>query len=138
MKTDSDSFNRREDDFVSLLAYNDYLEKVENFTWNLINGVDVEETEKTISAYAEENRREISRNESVAAQEAQSRKARAAEEQELTRLRREDARREDELEREFHRSAPDCQETANVTGQRTGQRHGCRQSTKRHQGLRDP
>ena len=99
VKTDSDSFNRREDDFVSLLAYNDYLEKVENFTWNLINGVDVEETEKTISAYAEENRREISRNESVAAQEAQSRKARAAEEQELIRLRREDARREDELER---------------------------------------
>ncbi|OCK98408.1 CDK-activating kinase assembly factor [Cenococcum geophilum 1.58] len=95
----SKTFNRREDDFVSLLAYNDYLEKVENFTWNLINGVDVEETEKTISAYAEENRREISRNESVAAQEAQSRKARAAEEQELTRLRREDARREDELER---------------------------------------
>jgi CDK-activating kinase assembly factor MAT1 len=94
------SFNRQEDDFETLQDYNDYLEQVENVTWNLINEIDVEDTRRKMDAYKDDNRREISRNQSNAAHEAISRKAREEEDQELTRLRRADARREDELERQ--------------------------------------
>ncbi|KAF2494886.1 CDK-activating kinase assembly factor [Lophium mytilinum] len=93
-------FNREEDDFETLQDYNDYLEQVENVTWNLINDIDVEDTRRKMDAYKEENRRQITRNHSNAAQEAISRKAREEEDHELTRLRRADARREDELERQ--------------------------------------
>ncbi|OCK78734.1 CDK-activating kinase assembly factor [Lepidopterella palustris CBS 459.81] len=92
-------FNKREDDFMTLKNYNDYLEQIETITWNLINREDVEETERKMAAYAEENRKEIARNESTAIQEALSRKAREAEELELAQMKREDARQEDEVER---------------------------------------
>ncbi|KAL9242194.1 hypothetical protein vseg_016219 [Gypsophila vaccaria] len=52
-------FNKREDDFPSLKEYNDYLEEVEDMTWNLIEGRDVAAIEAKIAKYEEENREQI-------------------------------------------------------------------------------
>lgn len=48
-------YNRREEDFPNLRAYNDYLEEVEDIIFNLIEGVDVAVTEEKIARYQEEN-----------------------------------------------------------------------------------
>lgn len=63
-------FNKREEDFDDLNRYNDYLEEVESITFNLINDVDKEETEKRISAYLNSNKSSIQNN--VRNQEAES------------------------------------------------------------------
>ncbi len=42
-------FNRRQDDFVDLKAYNDYLEEVEEITFNLIHEIDVPRTKASLS-----------------------------------------------------------------------------------------
>ncbi|KAJ1983529.1 TFIIH/NER complex subunit [Dimargaris verticillata] len=55
-------FNKRTEDFKSLRLYNDYLEEVEELTFNLINGVDVQETEERIQRFAQENRDLIASN----------------------------------------------------------------------------
>lgn len=56
-------FNKRPEDFPTLRAYNDYLEEVEDITFNLINEVDVAETEARITAYELENKEAIAANE---------------------------------------------------------------------------
>ncbi|OCH87413.1 CDK-activating kinase assembly factor [Obba rivulosa] len=48
-------FNKRREDFPDLHAYNDYLEEVEDITFNLINDIDVAETEARIVQYRQEN-----------------------------------------------------------------------------------
>ncbi|CAK5279375.1 unnamed protein product [Mycena citricolor] len=48
-------FNKRSEDFMSLRDYNDYLEDVEDITWNLINDIDPAGTEARIVAYREAN-----------------------------------------------------------------------------------
>ncbi|KAI8360004.1 CDK-activating kinase assembly factor MAT1-domain-containing protein [Blakeslea trispora] len=55
-------FNKRPEDFSSLRAYNDYLEMVEDITFNLMNEVDVAETEAKIAAYEQENKDSIAAN----------------------------------------------------------------------------
>ncbi|KAK4520254.1 Aa_trans domain-containing protein [Mucor velutinosus] len=55
-------FNKRAEDFPSLRAYNDYLEMVEDITFNLMNEVDVAETEAKIAAYEMENKDSIAAN----------------------------------------------------------------------------
>lgn len=55
-------FNKRAEDFSSLRAYNDYLEMVEDITFNLMNEVDVAETEAKIAAYEMENKDSIAAN----------------------------------------------------------------------------
>lgn len=92
-------FNRREDEFDSLLDYNNYLNDVEDITFNLVNKIDVEETEKKLAAYAEQNSKTISANAAQASQDAQDYTALQAVEREQARLRREAARREEEEER---------------------------------------
>ncbi|KAK9275980.1 hypothetical protein L1049_023256 [Liquidambar formosana] len=52
-------FNKREDDFASLREYNDYLEEVEDMTFNLIEGIDVPAIEAKIAKYQEENAEQI-------------------------------------------------------------------------------
>ncbi|KAF3452919.1 hypothetical protein FNV43_RR03352 [Rhamnella rubrinervis] len=52
-------FNKREDDFPSLREYNDYLEEVEDMTFNLIEGIDVPAIEAKIARYQEENAEQI-------------------------------------------------------------------------------
>ncbi|KAI5211987.1 CDK-activating kinase assembly factor [Aureobasidium subglaciale] len=92
-------FNRREDDFDSLLDYNNYLNEVEDITFNLIYKVDVEETEKKISVYADQNAKAINTNAALASQESYDYSALQAAEREQARLRREASRREEEEER---------------------------------------
>lgn len=48
-------YNKRQDDFPSLRAYNDYLEEVEDIIFNLIEGVDVVSTEEKLMKYQDEN-----------------------------------------------------------------------------------
>ncbi|CAF0795680.1 unnamed protein product [Rotaria sordida] len=55
-------FNRKEQDFDSLDAYNDYLEMVETYIFNLTNKTDVEETERKINEYKEANKEVITKN----------------------------------------------------------------------------
>ncbi|EGF99918.1 uncharacterized protein MELLADRAFT_28617, partial [Melampsora larici-populina 98AG31] len=55
-------FNKRREDFESLDHYNNYLEEVEDITFNLINGVDVAETEAKIKKYQIENEDLIAQN----------------------------------------------------------------------------
>lgn len=92
-------FNRREDDFEDLRAYNDYLNEVEDITFNLVNGIDVEETEKRFEAYKKANAEDIAENTELAKKENQSYSSLQKQEREQARLRREAARREEEEER---------------------------------------
>ncbi|KAI0721622.1 CDK-activating kinase assembly factor [Cerioporus squamosus] len=48
-------FNKRREDFPDLRSYNDYLEEVEEIAFNLINDIDVAETEAKIARYRQEN-----------------------------------------------------------------------------------
>ncbi|XP_027358606.1 uncharacterized protein LOC113867459 [Abrus precatorius] len=62
-------FNKREDDFPSLREYNDYLEEVEDMTFNLIEGIDVSDIEAKIAKYQEENAEQIMINRARKAEE---------------------------------------------------------------------
>ncbi|KAI9815967.1 MAG: TFIIH/NER complex subunit [Pycnora praestabilis] len=89
------SFNRRQDEFTSLLSYNNYLEEVETITFNLLNRIDLSATEAKLAAYSSQNATSISHNADLQSQEAVTRKAREAHDKEQARLRREAARREE-------------------------------------------
>ena len=52
-------FNKRQGDFETLKAYNDYLERVEELIFNLSEGVDVSATERVLAEYKRENATEI-------------------------------------------------------------------------------
>ena len=92
-------FNRREDEFETLRDYNDYLNDVEDITFNLINNIDVEETNKRFEAYQKAHEREIMENASLAEQERMSFAAMQKAEREQAKLRREEAKREEAEER---------------------------------------
>jgi CDK-activating kinase assembly factor MAT1 len=70
-------FNKRETDFADLNGYNNYLEEVESITFNLINDIDKEETERRIETYRDSNRASIQNN--VRNQEAEAEMQRARE-----------------------------------------------------------
>lgn len=92
-------FNRREDEFETLRDYNDYLEEVENISFGLINGIDVEENRRKLDKYKEANTADIRANKSFA-QDAEARwAAKQAQEKEQAKLRREAARRQEEEQR---------------------------------------
>ena len=55
-------FNKTEDDFDSLRAYNDYLEMVEDIIFNLSHNTDILETNKKIAEYKEVNKALIAKN----------------------------------------------------------------------------
>ncbi|KAF2269625.1 CDK-activating kinase assembly factor [Lojkania enalia] len=63
-------FNKREEDFETLKDYNDYLETVEEVTWNLILKIDVEATERRLRQFEEAQKAELNPN--VARRETQS------------------------------------------------------------------
>lgn len=52
-------FNKTREHFPSLKDYNDYLEEVEDMTFNLIEGFDVEAIEAKIARYQQENAEQI-------------------------------------------------------------------------------
>ncbi|KAJ7273240.1 CDK-activating kinase assembly factor, partial [Mycena rebaudengoi] len=93
-------FNKRLEDFLDLRAFNDYLEDVEDITFNLINDVDPAGTEARINAYREANAALTLLNSQR--EEAYILSLRQAEEQERKEreMRAEDLRREEEEERE--------------------------------------
>ncbi|GMK58303.1 hypothetical protein CspeluHIS016_0503350 [Cutaneotrichosporon spelunceum] len=89
-------FNKRQDDFPTQRAYDDYLQDVEEMTFNLLNDTDVPETEARIAAYQNENASLITTNKHKAAMESMS----AAEREEVEkRARAERARMIEDAER---------------------------------------
>lgn len=92
-------FNRREDEFDSLMDYNNYLNEVEDMTFNLIYKIDVDATERKMAAYSEQNSKAIVENAFLASEATQNYSALQAAEREQARLRRDAARREEEEER---------------------------------------
>ncbi|CAD6913885.1 unnamed protein product, partial [Tilletia controversa] len=54
-------YNKQDRDFPSMEAYNDYLEEVEEITFNLINNVDPTRTEARIAMHEHANRTQITR-----------------------------------------------------------------------------
>ncbi|WVZ82316.1 hypothetical protein U9M48_029590 [Paspalum notatum var. saurae] len=52
-------FNKTQEHFPTLKDYNDYLEEVEDMTFNLIEGIDVEAIEAKIARYERENAEQI-------------------------------------------------------------------------------
>eukprot|EP00160_Parvularia_atlantis_P003152 Unigene12627_Nuclearia_a/m.38358 Unigene12627_Nuclearia_a/g.38358 ORF Unigene12627_Nuclearia_a/g.38358 Unigene12627_Nuclearia_a/m.38358 type:complete len:350 (+) Unigene12627_Nuclearia_a:37-1086(+) len=58
-------YNKREEDFVTLREYNDYLEEVEEMVFNLVNNVDVGETNRRIEAFRQKNEELIRRNRAI-------------------------------------------------------------------------
>jgi len=55
-------FCLKEDEFPNARAYDDYLEKIENIVFNLVDGIDVEQTEAEIARFKEQNAEVIERN----------------------------------------------------------------------------
>lgn len=92
-------FNKREDDFEDLRAYNDYLNDVEDITFNLVEGIDVEESNKRLESYRQLHADEIATNQHLAQEEKTSYKELQKQERQQARLRREAAHREEEEER---------------------------------------
>jgi CDK-activating kinase assembly factor MAT1 len=94
-----DRFNRRESEFDTLLDYNNYLEKVEDLTFNLMNNIDVAATEATLASHAAQNASSISRNAAIIGRESASVEAQLAAQKEELRQRRLTAKEEEEQER---------------------------------------
>lgn len=95
----SSSLNRREEEFDSKRAWDDFLEQREEIIANLVHGTDVAKTEADLQKYAQENMNSIRANRALEAQEASSFQEQQTQEQELARIRREEARQEYENER---------------------------------------
>ncbi|KAF8636610.1 hypothetical protein AX17_003420 [Amanita inopinata Kibby_2008] len=93
-------FNKRREDFPDLYLYNDYLEDVENITFNLINEVDVPQTEARIAAYRAENAALIEMNLQREEAYAQALKEQEEAERREREIRALELRREEEEERE--------------------------------------
>ncbi|KAF2029799.1 CDK-activating kinase assembly factor [Setomelanomma holmii] len=53
------AMNKQEDDFETLRDYNDYLEQVEEITWNLILKIDVEATEARLRRWEEHQKADL-------------------------------------------------------------------------------
>ncbi|GAC73903.1 predicted E3 ubiquitin ligase [Moesziomyces antarcticus T-34] len=93
-------FNRREDDFLDLKAYNDYLEEVEEITFNLIHEIDLPRTNAKLEQYQAAHRSAIASSANLSQQES-DRQARMDEQEKLAKKARADRlRQEEEKERE--------------------------------------
>ncbi|KAK8844141.1 CDK-activating kinase assembly factor MAT1 [Kwoniella newhampshirensis] len=68
----AENFNKRREDFGSDKEYDDYLEEVEDLTFNLLNDIDLERTEARIADFAKQNKTLIVANQEKAALEAMS------------------------------------------------------------------
>ena len=63
------SYNKRREDFASDRQYDDFLEEVEDITFNLLNDIDVEQTEARMREYTNKNSATIAANKKKAAKE---------------------------------------------------------------------
>ena len=94
------TFNRREEDFESLRDYNDYLDEVEDMTFNLVNGVDVEATHKKIDDYRRAHLRAIEQNKELEEEGVKAFKEAQKAQEETLRMNRQAALQEQERERQ--------------------------------------
>jgi len=69
-------FNKRREDFGSDREYDDYLEEVEDLTFNLLNDIDIPKTEARIAEFQKQNAQSIAANQAKAALEALSQQER--------------------------------------------------------------
>ncbi|KAI9466005.1 CDK-activating kinase assembly factor [Lactarius psammicola] len=93
-------FNKRREDFPDLRSYNDYLQEVEDLTFNLINDIDIPETQARIVAYRKENAALIELNQQREEAYAHALKEQEDAERRERQLRAEEIRRAEEEERE--------------------------------------
>lgn len=93
------SLNRREEEFDSKRAWDDFLEQREEIVANLVHGTDVAKTEADLQSYASDNVRSIRTNQAIEAQELSTFHEQQTLEQEQARLRRQAVRQEYEDER---------------------------------------
>lgn len=93
------SFNRRETEFTTLLDYNNYLEKVETLTFNLIYNIDVSQTEALLASHAAQNAAAISHNAALDGVESASVSADLSTQREAAEARREASWKEEEEEK---------------------------------------
>ncbi|OSD01662.1 CDK-activating kinase assembly factor [Trametes coccinea BRFM310] len=93
-------FNKRREDFPDLRSYNDYLEMVEDITFNLINDIDVPETEERIAQYRRENAAIIELNQKREEEYARYLQEQEEMERQERELRAQELRRLEEEERE--------------------------------------
>lgn len=91
--------NRRQDEFSSLRAYNDFLEQRESIVANLVCRTDVAQTEAQLSDYAAANAASIKRNKRLQTHESASFQESQSAEQEAMRRSREAARQESDSQR---------------------------------------
>ncbi|KAI4105027.1 MAG: hypothetical protein LQ339_003644 [Xanthoria mediterranea] len=89
------AFNCQESDFETLLAYNNYLEDMEVATFNLLQGIDVDATERKLAAFAAQNASSISANNAKATETRTAQHAHSAAQKEQARLNRAGATRAD-------------------------------------------
>ncbi|KAK4188516.1 hypothetical protein QBC35DRAFT_496100 [Podospora australis] len=94
-------FNQVEDDFETLEAYNDYLQQVEDLTFDLVNGSESKrrEVEATLQQYEAEHKADIERNRKAGREADEQSRRRLAAERDAARQRRLDAMREAEEEK---------------------------------------
>jgi len=94
-------FNRRQDEFESLLDWNNYLEEVEGLIFDLVEGTQSErqEAEEKLRKYREGNKGEIEENRRAGLFEAEAAKRREKAEKDAARQRRIQALREEEEEK---------------------------------------
>ncbi|KAK4110420.1 CDK-activating kinase assembly factor [Canariomyces notabilis] len=94
-------FNQVEDDFETLRDYNDYLQMVEDLTFDLVNGSEAKrrEAEATLQRWEAEHRADIERNRRAGREADEQSRRRLAAEREAARQRRVEALREAEEER---------------------------------------
>jgi len=98
-------FNRREQDFESLRAYNDYLNDVEDITFDLINRNNEESAWAKVRDYEAANKAEIDQNRKLDALEAEQFRERVAEQQVASDRARAEAIREAQQERQDRNNA---------------------------------
>ena len=92
--------NRRQEEFLTLRDFNNYLEEVEDMTFNLVNGVDVAETEKKLRAYQRENSASINKNAALDTADKAKLEAGLRAQKERSRLAREMCRQEEVEEKQ--------------------------------------
>ncbi|KAI0881585.1 CDK-activating kinase assembly factor MAT1-domain-containing protein [Annulohypoxylon maeteangense] len=94
-------FNMTEDDFVSIRDYNDYLQQVEDLTFDLVQGGDADRkaAEKKLLAYEQKHREDIEKNKRRGREAETIRKQRSAADAEAARQRRLEEQREEERAR---------------------------------------
>jgi CDK-activating kinase assembly factor MAT1 len=103
-------FNQAEDDFETLRDYNNYLQTVEDLTFDLVSGTEPKrrEAEATLQRWEAEHKADIERNRKAGREADEQSRRRLAAERDAARQRRVEAIREAEeekLERERNREA---------------------------------